>query len=170
MKWTVVVMTILLGLASVASAQFPPDGIVTSGVRAFTSFENFDEDGDDVSDFFVGDVFFTVGDGGAAVAAAATRAFPPGYRSGEFVWLTALGTSTLLVDSDGPNHISFWAKDVAELFPDVIGLLFVTYQDGSVDVLDVPETYTRFNLRNVSSIDVVTTGITNLDDFSYIGK
>ena len=48
--------------------------------------------------------------------------------------------------------------------------LFVTYQDGSVEVLDVPEKYTRFNLKNVSSIDVMTTGITNLDDFSYIGK
>lgn len=161
-----VVMLFVMSFVGFAVAGFPPSGILERGATTFTSFENFSEDGSDVSDFFVGDVFFTNVD--AVVGAAGTRAFPPGYRSGEFVWLTALGTSTLIVDSDAGNIITFWAKDVAELFPDVDGVLVVTYQDGFVDVLSVPEVYTRFNLLNVASIDVITDGITNLDDFSYI--
>lgn len=167
--FSVVVLSALV-LSGEAKAQSvggdPPDGVVQSGRRTFTSFEFFNADGSDATDIEVGDVFFTNDD--AAVAAAATRGVPEGYRTGCFVWLTAFGTSTIIVDSDQPNRLSFWAKDIAEVVPDTDGMLFVTYQDGTMEALDVPERFARFTLKNVAMIEVMTNGITNIDDFSYV--
>jgi hypothetical protein len=169
-KFLGVVVLSALVLSGEAKAQSvggdPPDGVVQTGRRTFTSFEFFNDDGSDATDIEVGDVFFTNDD--AVVAAAATRGVPEGYRRGCFVWLTAFGTSTIIVDSDQSNHISFWAKDIAEVVPDTDGMLLVTYQDGTMEVFDVPERFARFTLKNVAMIEVMTNGITNIDDFSYV--
>lgn len=149
-----------------------PQGIIQDGNTFFTSFENLPgSDGDppaDVTNFFVGDVFFF--NNNADVGAAATRGFPPGYRTGGFVFLTSNGVSTLFVASNRPNKISFWAKDIVELDPFVQGFLLVTYQNYKTDFFLVDSVFTRFDLRNVARIDVVTTGITNIDDFSYTSQ
>jgi hypothetical protein len=37
-----------------------------------------------------------------------------------------------------------------------------------MEVFDVPERFARFTLKNVAMIEVMTNGITNIDDFSYV--
>lgn len=154
--------------AAGAKGGSAPDGIIRRGNTTFTSFENLrgsQPDRSDVTNFRVGDVLF--GNKNAAVAAAATRGFKPGYRSGDFVFITAGGTSVLTVSSRR-NKISFWAKDIAELNPNVDGKLKVYFRNGVQRTISVPQKFTRFNFKDVSQILVITNGITNIDDFTYI--
>lgn len=147
----------------------PPDGVVSNGRTTFTSFEFFNADGSDATPIQVGDVTFQ--NVNAAVGAAATRGVPAGYRSGCFVWLTAFGQSRLVVNRQGRNNMQFWVKNIVEAVPNTMGVLLVTYQDGtqqSIQVQNKPKN--RFNkviLKNVAQIDIFTDGITNIDDFRY---
>jgi hypothetical protein len=156
-------------LVAQENSSTPPNGAIINGRTAFTSFEFFNEDGSDATPIQVGDVTFQ--NVNAGVGAAATRGVPAGYRSGCFVWLTAFGQSRLVVNRQGRNNMQFWIKDITEAVPATMGLLLVTYQDGSqqnIQVQNGPKN--RFNkviLRNVAQIDIFTNGITNIDDFRY---
>lgn len=151
------------------NSSIPPNGAITNGRTTFTSFEFFNQNGSDATPIQVGDVTFS--NVNAAVGAAATRGVPAGYRSGCFVWLTAFGQSKLVVNRQGRNSMQFWIKNITEAVPNTAGTLLVRYQDGSTQSIQVRNgPKNRFNkviLRNVARIDIITNGITNIDDFRY---
>lgn len=152
------------------NSSTPPNGAVTNGRTTFTSFEFFNSDGSDATPIQVGpDVTFQ--NVNAAVGAAATRGVPAGYRSGCFVWLTAFGQSSLVVNREGRNQVHFWVKNITEAVPASAGRLLVTFQDGSQKNIRVrnkaQNRFSKVILKDVARIDIITNGITNIDDFRY---
>lgn len=166
-----------LVFGSLVSAQetdrVPPLGVVERGNSVFTSFEPLSMDNVmDTTPFQAGPVLFENVD--AAVGAAATRGVPEAYRTGCFVWLSALGTTRITFPLER-NTVQFWAKNVTEVIPDSAGVLLVTYIDGSLDFIEVQNKgkknrFRKYVLKDVAQIDVMTNGITNIDDFMYTGK
>lgn len=135
-----------------------------------TSFEDLNGDGTDAVDFAIGDG----GDNQALFSggAAGTRQFPPGYNTGAFAFIT-VGQSQ--IDFTTPaNNVKFFAKDVAELNPNVVGkITFVGLSGNRVDV-DVPEAFASIDSADFIQEPVVQviidnggTGVTNIDDFEF---
>lgn len=153
-------------------------------VNGYTSYEDFSEDGSDVSVFSFG-----IGSGRAdhvGTPGAGTRGFKPGYNIGKFALITS-GTST--IDFPTPSDVQFNLRNIVELgdlipgFENVVGTVTVigtkkavtvdatangSGQANNWDLIDSK----KLKVGKVVKIIVENnaTGVTNIDDLYFYAK